>query len=293
MTCVAAFDGRQTHYEEFGDADAPALMVVSGLGGHLHGWPTELCEALAARGLRVIRFDNRDTGLATKTPTPPPRPLPDGSLDAAPPYGLRDLAGDMVALMDILGIDRVHAAGISFGGMVVQRLAIDWPERVAGLIPIMTSTGSPDVGGSTPEALDPIMRPTDGTLANVVANAVEFARVSGGPHVDEDALRRFTAASYERAHHPDARAYHYAAFVADGDRTAELASVRAPTLVIHGPADRLIDISGGRAVAASIPGAELLELDGFGHSLVVPALWERLVAVISAQVFAAEDVAEG
>ncbi|MBU2694372.1 alpha/beta fold hydrolase [Pimelobacter sp. 30-1] len=291
MTCVAAFGGRQTRYDEIGDPGAPALVLVSGIGGHLLGWPTELCEQLAAQGLRVVRFDLRDTGFATRTPTPPPRPLPDGSLDAAAPYGLRDLAADMVGLMDVLGIERAHAAGISFGGMVVQRLAIDRPDRVASLIPIMTSTGSPDVGGSTPEAIDPIMRPTDGTLDAVTANALEFARVCGGPFVDEDLLRRLTAASYERAYHPDAKAYHYAAFVADGDRTAELATVQAPTLVIHGHADRLIDISGGRAIAASIPGADLVEMAELGHSLAVPGLWGRLVDLISAQVLAAEAAA--
>lgn len=288
MTCVAAFDGRQTRYDERGDSDAPTLMVVSGIGGHLLGWPTELCELLAAEGLRVVRFDLRDTGFATRTPTPPPRPRPDGSLDAAAPYGLRDLAADMVGLMDVLGVERAHVAGISFGGMVVQRLAIDRPDRVASLIPIMTSTGSPDVGGSAAEAIDPVMRPTDGTLAAVTANALELARVAGGPLVDEDLLRRLTEASYERAFHPDAKAYHYAAFVADGDRTAELATVQAPTLVIHGHADRLIDISGGRAIAASVPGAGLVELAELGHSLAVPALWGRLVELISAHVHAAE-----
>lgn len=271
MGAIAQLAGRITEYEDFGDRSAPPLMVVSGIGSHMFGWPTEFCEELAFRGLRVIRFDNRDTGAATRTVV-------------APPYDLHDMACDMVALMDFLGVERAHVAGISFGGMVVQRLAIDWPNRVATLISIMSSTGHPDVGESDPRAVDAIMRPTDGSLSNVVSNVLEFARISGGPMIDEDVLREFTRVSYDRSYDPEAKALHLAASQADGDRTAELAKVTTPTLVIHGAADLLIGVSGGRATAASIPGAELLEIQDMGHSIVVPALWERLATAISGKI---------
>ncbi|SLN00930.1 alpha/beta fold hydrolase [Brevibacterium yomogidense] len=287
---TASLEGRETQYEEFGEAEDPVLMVISGIGSHMYGWPTGMCVELASRGLRVIRFDNRDTGFATKTTTPPPALVPQDAenagpgllgLAAEPPYGLHDMAADMVQLMDFLDIGSVHVAGISFGGMLAQRLTIDWPDRVLSLASIMSTSGSPDVEPSDPEAMDPIMRLTDGTLANVIDNAIEFARISGGPHVDEETLRSFTTESFERAYDPQARAYHFGAQLADGDRSEELGSVSAPALVVHGLLDRLIDVSGGRSTAESIPGAELLELSDMGHSIVAPSLWPVLADAIT------------
>lgn len=281
MTKVAVLGERQTEYDDLGDPADPALVVVSGIGGHLLGWPTGLCEQLAAAGLRVIRFDQRDTGFATRTAVPAPAPRADGGLDAPAPYGVRELAADVVALMDLLGLERAHVAGISFGGMVAQRVAIDFPERVETLIAIMTSTGSAEVGGSRPEAVEAVMRATDGSEAAVMASALAFQRMTGGPLVDERFVRRFTEESYRRSYDPGAKAYHFAAFVADGDRTAELRQVQAPTLVIHGPGDQLIDVSGGRAIAAAVPRADLLELGDLGHSLLAPSLWPRLTHAIA------------
>jgi pimeloyl-ACP methyl ester carboxylesterase len=280
-------NGIDIRYETVGDPADPALLLVMGLGAQLIDWPREFCEQLAARGLYVILFDNRDAGLSTaldELGVPDIPALLRGDRSAAP-YLIADLAADTAALLAELGIERAHVVGVSMGGMIAQQLTIDHPELVASLCSIMSNTGDRVAGRATPEAAAALFRPpVAGRDANLAA-MVESARLIGSPAYpldDDERLRRATV-KYERSHRPEGRTRQYAAIVASPDRTPALAKVAVPALVIHGEADPLITVSGGRATAAAIPGAELLVLPGMGHDLPQP-LWPRMIDAIMANI---------
>jgi pimeloyl-ACP methyl ester carboxylesterase len=276
-------NGIGIHYETFGDPGDPALLLVMGLGAQMIDWPEEFCTGLAARGFYVIIFDNRDIGLSTwldDLGTPDLAAIFGGDLSAAP-YLLGDLAADTAGLLKALGVERAHVVGASMGGMIVQQLAIDHPDVVASLCSIMSMTGDRTNGLPTPEAAAVLMRPPAADRDAVLASAVAGARVIGSPGYPaaEDELLRRAAAKYDRAYHPVGTLRQYAAILASPDRTEALHGVTVPTLIIHGEADPLIDVSGGRATAAAIPGAELLVVPGMGHDLPRP-LWPEVTEAI-------------
>jgi len=279
----AKSNGIELEYDTLGDPANPALLLIMGLGAQLIDWPQEFCEQLAAAGFHVIRFDNRDAGLSTSLDE---LGLPDlaailAGRPAQPPYLLADFAADTAGLLDALGIDRAHVLGASLGGMVAQQFAIDFPERVHSLCSVMSMTGDHSVGRATPEAAAMLGRPPVANRAEAIANGLVSARVIGSPAYpmpEEEVLRR-AAAKYDRSYRPLGTLRQYAAAAASPDRTAALAGVTAPTLVIHGDADPLIDVSGGRATAAAIPGAELLVIPGMGHDLP-QQLWSQLIDAV-------------
>ncbi|UQU61731.1 alpha/beta fold hydrolase [Couchioplanes caeruleus] len=268
---VAHSNGIDIAYETLGDPDAPALVLIMGLGAQLIDWPQEFCELLAGRGLRVIRFDNRDAGLSTILHD---RGVPDiaalrGGDRSQAPYLIADMAADTAGLLGALGVERAHVAGASMGGMIAQQLVADHPGRVASLCSIMSTTGDPAVGRATREAAALLARPPASSRAEAVAGAVAGWRVIGSPGfpaADEELLRR-ASAKYDRGYHPVGTLRQYAAILASPDRTPALRQVTVPTLVVHGEADPLVDVSGGRATAAAVPGAELLTFPGMGHDL--------------------------
>ncbi|GAA2481169.1 alpha/beta fold hydrolase [Winogradskya humida] len=281
---VAKTNGVELAYETHGDPAAPALLLVMGLGAHLTDWPLEFTEQLAANGFHVIRFDNRDAGLSTALDDSgvPDIPALMGGDRSSAPYLIADLAADAAGLLDTLGVQRAHVVGASLGGMIAQQLTIDYPDRVASLCSIMSTTGDFTVGRPRPEAAAMIGRPPSASREEVIAGSVAGSRVIGSPGypATEEYLTARAAAKYDRAYRPLGTLRQYAAVLASPDRTQALRRVTAPTLVIHGEDDPLIDVSGGRATAAAIPGSTLLTIPGMGHDLP-RELWPRITAAIA------------
>ena len=271
-------------YESYGPDDAPPLLLVMGLGAQLTLWPTGLVSALLERGFRVIRFDNRDVGLSSKTPGPPPdvaalfldylagRPL-------VAPYTLSELAADAMGLLDALAIPAAHVVGASMGGMIAQTIAIEHPDRVLSLTSIMSTTGDPSVGQPDPDALLALLTPAPTDRQGAIEQNVATSRLISGDLFDEARSRAIATETYDRCFHPEGVAFHLAAVGASGDRTEGLREVAVPTLVVHGRRDPLITLSGGEATAAAIPGAELLVFGQMGHDLP-DRYWPQLADAI-------------
>ncbi|MGY2084607.1 alpha/beta fold hydrolase [Blastococcus sp. SYSU DS0539] len=281
-------------YETFGDAANPPVLLVMGLATQMIGWPDDFCRGLAERGLFVIRFDNRDIGLSTHVTD---GGAPDvmavlGGDRSSVAYGLTDLAEDTVGLLDALGLDSAHVVGASMGGMIAQLVAITHPERVRSLTSIMSTTGDPAVGAPNDAAMGVLLAAPAADREGAVQRVVDTYRVIGSPgfEFDEAAVRERAGLSFDRAHDPAGVARQLAAILTAHDRTADLSRVAVPTLVIHGEQDALVAVSGGRATAAAVPGAELLVVDGMGHDLP-REVWPQLVDRITALVQRAERTA--
>ncbi len=269
-------NGINIEYESFGSPDAPPVLLIMGLGGQLTLWPIELCETLVARGFRVIRYDNRDIGLSTKfdhAGVPDMGALMMASFTGKKPdaaYSLDDMAADGVGLLDALGIDRAHIVGASMGGMIAQLVAAHYPERTLSLTSIMSTTGNPAIPPARPEAMAVLTnRPATADPDALVAFSVNAARVIGSPAypASEERLLTRVRADLQRSYSPTGYMRQMAAVIGGGDRRARLSAITAPTLVIHGDADPLVSVEGGRDTAASIKGAELLIIPGMGHDL--------------------------
>ena len=282
-------DGITLEYETHGDAADPAVLLIMGLGAQLTLWPIELVEALVARGFFVIRHDNRDIGLSTKFSE---AGVPDmqgvvmalmGGKTPDIPYTLGDMAGDAVAVLDAAGVDRAHVVGASMGGMIAQLVAVEHPERVLSLTSIMSSTGNPTLPPAKPEVMAALLAPIDqqADLAAAVERGTMLWRTIGSPGypADPERLRAHVARDYNRSFHPTGPARQMAAIVADGDRRARLAQIKAPTLVIHGADDPLVPVEGGRDTAACIPGATIREIPGMGHDLPLELVDEIAEAI--------------
>ena len=258
-------------YETFGDPADPALLLIMGLGTQMLGWHEEFCAELAGRGFFVVRYDNRDVGRSTILSSAPVPSL--GQIlrrdKRAASYTLAEMAADGVGLLDHLGIDRAHLVGVSMGGMIAQTIAARRPERVLSLVSIMSSTGSRWRGQPALRVFPKFLRPMPPDRQGYVDQAAELFAAIGSPGFDRDepALRDLLGRMYDRGHSADSSGRQLAAIIASGDRTAELRRITAPTLVIHGTADRLVAPSGGRATARAIPGARLLKIEGMGHDL--------------------------
>ena len=275
----------ELEYETFGDSSNPPLLLVMGLGAQMISWDEGLCAALVERGFFVIRFDNRDAGLSSKTPGMPPAVeavlmtrLTGGQPDV--PYRLDDMAADAFAVLDVLGIERAHIVGASMGGMIVQTMAIAHPERVLSLTSIMSNTGDLTVGQADPSFLAEMMAVQTLDPAKAQAAGEAGGKLIAGPLYDEARGREQVARSIARSWNPAGTAFQMAAIFSSPDRTAALRTLSVPTLVVHGRVDRLVPLSGGEATAAAIPGARLLVLDEMAHDLPQP-LWPQVVDAIA------------
>ena len=271
-------------YERLGDPAAPPVLLIMGLGAQLIAWPDGLCDALVAHGLQLIRFDNRDAGLSTHFSSAP-APTFAAALAGDPSsaaYTLSAMAADTVGLLDGLGIASAHLVGASMGGFIAQTIAIEHPARVRSLTSIMSSTGDRTVGQPRPEAMALLASPPATNRDEAVQRTLNAVRVLGSPGfpADLDAVADRAARAYERSNDPPAILRQAVAVIASGDRTARLRSLAVPTLVLHGTDDPMIDVSGGRATAAAIPGATLAVFDGMGHDLP-PALWPAFASRIA------------
>ena len=266
-------------YTAAGDPADPPVLLVGGLGAQLISWEDGFCQALIDRGLYVIRFDNRDAGLSTHLGTEP---------DLA--YALTDLAGDAAGLIDALGFDSAHVVGVSMGGMIVQLLATEHPGRVRSLTSIMSTTGERGVGEASDAAIALLMAPPAASREAVIDGAVVSNRVMGSPSYPTapDEVRARAARAFDRAYDPAGFARQLQACLTTPDRTEALRRLDLPALVVHGAADPLIGVSGGRATAAAIPGSELLVIDGVGHELP-EAVWPEVVDRIAGLVLRTEQ----
>jgi pimeloyl-ACP methyl ester carboxylesterase len=271
-------------YESFGPDDAPPLLLVMGLGAQMNLWSPGLVSELLDRGFRVIRFDNRDVGLSTKTSGEPPDVMAIYAqfLSGQPieaPYTLSTLAADAVGLLDALGIPAAHIVGASMGGMIVQTIAIEHPDRVLSLTSIMSTTGHTEDGQPDAESMMALLTPAPTDRDGAIRQNVETSRVISGELFDEALSRSIATESFDRCFNPAGTAFHLVAIAASGDRTEGLRSLDVPTLVIHGRQDSLVTLSGGEATAAAVPGAELLVFGRMGHDM--PSLyWPQMADAI-------------
>ncbi len=271
-------------YQTYGDTSATPLLLVMGLATQMLGWHEEFCGQLVDAGFFVVRFDNRDIGLSTHMHEAGMPDLTKLFTDprGAASYTLEDMADDTAALLDALGIEAAHVVGASMGGMIAQTLAIRHPERVRSLTSIM-STPSPQIGPPTQEAAAVLLAPAAKDRDAAVERAVATYKVIGSPGypLDEAELRQSAGLAYDRAFDPAGVVRQLAAIQASGDRTEGLHGVTAPTVVLHGEADPLVQPDGGRATAAAVPGAKLVTYPGMGHSLP-RELWPDVVGEIVA-----------
>jgi pimeloyl-ACP methyl ester carboxylesterase len=284
--------GIEIAYERLGDPNAPPVLLVMGVAAQMINWPDGFCQALVERGLHVIRFDNRDAGRSTHltdAPMPDLQAALSGDLSSAS-YTLSDMAADAVGLLHALGLESAHLVGASMGGAIAQTVAIEHPARVRSLTSMMSTTGERSVGQPDPEALGRMFAgPPPTTREEVIERAVRASRILGSPGFarDEAAVRERAGRAHDRAHDPVGVARQAVASVASGDRTARLRSLTVPTLILHGAADLMCDVSGGRATAAAIPHADLVIIDGMGHDLPA-ALWPEITSRIAGLVKRAE-----
>jgi pimeloyl-ACP methyl ester carboxylesterase len=283
-------------YEVFGRRSNPPVLLVMGLGTQMLAWPEEMCRSLAAEGYCVIRFDNRDAGLSTHLDElPSPDPVAVVSRRQRPPYRLDDMAADTLALIDALGLGRVHLVGASMGGFISQLVALRSPQRIASLTLIMTSTGSRRVGRASGRVVAAVLRrkPAINREQAIAASLGMFRLIrSRGFAFDEDAVREYAGESYDRGYDPAGGRRQLAAVIAQTNRTRRLRRLSIPTLVMHGLHDPLVGSSGGLALAKAVPGARFLGFHGMGHDLP-RELWPDYVAAIAALARRAEPAPFG
>lgn len=281
-------------YESFGRVSDPAVLLIMGVMSSMMNWPDSLCRGLAARGFRVIRFDNRDAGRSTHLDALGAPDLAAIIAEAAAgrpvtaPYSLNDMAADAAGFLEALGIDRAHVAGASMGGMIAQLVAIHHPERVKSLISIMSTTSRPEVSQPKPEAFAALITPAkSASRDDGIARGVAVWRVIGSPGfpATDEELWAYVARGVDYAPWDlAANARQMTAVIAAPPRNDKLGAVRVPTLVIHGADDPLIPVTGGEDTASSIPGAELLIVPGLGHDIrksAVPVYLEAIGAFMA------------
>jgi pimeloyl-ACP methyl ester carboxylesterase len=274
--------GIEIEYETFGDATAPALLLIGGLGSQLLSWDDEFCEQVRDRGFHVIRYDNRDSGLSTKMESAgEPDIMAAIAGNAKPAYQLDDLADDAAGLLDALGISAAHIVGVSMGGFIAQLVAINHPDRVISLTSIMSGPGGTDAVPPEPEGADVLMRIPPPTREARIEHGVWIRRTlkGAGDPFDEPVETRHVERAYDRSYYPAGTGRQLVAILAAETRLEKLRRIKAPTLVIHGTDDVLVPVENGRKVANAIPGARLLEFEHMGHNLP-KRVWPQILDAI-------------
>jgi pimeloyl-ACP methyl ester carboxylesterase len=277
-------------YETFGEDSAPPMLLIMGLGTQMVGWPDEFCRQLADRGLYVVRFDNRDAGRSTQIRGRPPSlwQLARRRIDPVL-YTLSDMAEDAQGLLSELRLEPAHVVGASMGGMIAQTLTAEHPGSVRSLVSIMANTGSRWSGNPSLAIYRYLMtRPPQDRESYIKRTTTVFGAIgSKGLPQDTEIFREIAARSYDRGYNPAASGRQLGAILASGDRTKQLRSITAPTLVIHGSKDPMVSRSGGVATAKAIPRARMITIQGMGHDLP-SAAWPQLLDAISEHAHAAD-----
>jgi pimeloyl-ACP methyl ester carboxylesterase len=274
------------YYEDMGDPNHPAVLLIMGLGAQLLFWRKDFCEKLVNQGLRVIRYDNRDVGLSSKVTgrhtgaAMAPRMIRSFlGLPSPAAYTLEDVADDAAALLDHLGVDRAHIVGASMGGMVAQVFAARHHTRTKTLGVIFSSNNQPLLPPPGPKQLLAILqRPKSATREAIIDNAIRVTRIIGSPGypAPADRIRAEAIEGYDRSYYPAGVGRHFAAIMGSGSLLHYDRQITAPTVVIHGRADKLMRPSGGRAIARAIAGARLVLFSGMGHELP-RELWDDII----------------
>jgi pimeloyl-ACP methyl ester carboxylesterase len=255
------------YYETFGTDGDPVLLLVNGLGSQCINFKVELCEKFADRGFRVVRFDNRDVGLSSH-------------LKGGPKYTVDDMAEDGFVVLDAVNAGAAHIAGWSMGGMIVQAMALKDTERILSMTSVMSAPGQVP-GERDPEVMAAFTAPPATTREEAAERHLAGLRAWGSPACFEvDRITADAFAAFDRRWDPEGRARQALAIASSPSREVALGSLRVPTLVVHGDADRLVPLEGGRATASAIPGAHLEIVEGMGHDYP-PQYWDRLVDLIT------------
>lgn len=275
----------ELEYDTFGSQTDPTLLLIIGFMAQMVAWETDFCNMLAAGGLHIIRFDNRDCGLSThldgvaansdavvraamlEEPIPPV------------PYTLSDMAADAVGLLDHLGIERAHVLGASMGGMIAQTVAVEYPQRILSLTSVMSQTGEPEYGQSTPEALEALLTSPPTDREGYISYSPRWQAWHSKKYCSDELSRAAAARDYDRMFYPEGGARQLAAIYASGSRAEALRNLNVPTLIVHGMDDTLIAPTGGQRAAELIPNARLLMLEDMGHDLPRP-LWPAFVSAV-------------
>lgn len=283
-------NGLNLFYDEFGTRSDPSILLIMGLNTQMIAWPEPFCEMLAEAGFHVIRFDNRDIGLSTKMEGSPKRNMTVAmakwwlGLGVGAPYSLEDMALDTIGLLDALGIERVHVVGASMGGMIAQIIAATYPQRILSLTSMMSTSGDRKLPGPTREVQAALFakRPAPGDRENAVRFGMNVLRSIGSPGypATETDLRGYVETAMARSTYPPGYFRQLLAVLGNGSRVELLKTIRTPTLVLHGEADPLVPIEGGRDTARHIPGARLVTIPGWGHDLPRDLL-ARLASLIA------------
>jgi pimeloyl-ACP methyl ester carboxylesterase len=279
--------GIAIEYDEFGDPGAPVILLIMGLGTQMINWPEPFCMKLAEQGNRVIRFDNRDVGLSQKfdglrAPGPLRVLLRNHiGLPLKAPYSLTDMAQDALGLMDALNIEQAHIVGASMGGMIAQIMAAEYQGRVMSLTTIMSSSGRRGLPGADLEITRHLVSRPEDKAAQFEYSMRTWQLIGspGYPSSQEDVANKVSG-SLDRSHYPAGFKRQLAAIAQDGSRVERLKRITAPTLVIHGTADRLVPAAASKDIARHVPGARLELIEGMGHDLP-RALWSQLAALIT------------
>ncbi|BDB40531.1 alpha/beta hydrolase [Mycobacterium kiyosense] len=284
------------YYEDMGDLEDPPVLLIMGLGAQLLLWRTAFCERLVAQGLRVIRFDNRDVGLSTKTQRYSPPPLVTRmarswlGLPSRAAYTLEDMADDAAALLRHLDIKHAHIVGASMGGMIAQVFAARFAHHTKSLSIIFSSNNHRFLPPPAPRALFSLIKgpPPSSPRETIIENSVRVSRIIGSPAypTPEEQMRADAAESYDRNFHPWGITQQFGAILGTGSLLHYDRRITAPTVVIHGRADKLMRPAGGRAVARAINGARLVLVDGMGHDLP-RQLWDRVIEELTSNFTAA------
>jgi pimeloyl-ACP methyl ester carboxylesterase len=278
----------EIEYQTFGDHSDKPLLLIQGLGSQMIAWDEGFIKLLTDRGFFVIIFDNRDVGLSSKCEEAGDPDLMNAFIavqqgkDFKAPYLLDDMADDAVGLLDAIDIEKTHICGASMGGMIAQTIAIRHPSRVLSLTSIMSTTGNPDLPQMTQEAAQVLFNPVPPERDAYIENLVrvgKFVYGSGFPF-DEDLYRTFATRAFDRCFYPHGAERQTLAVMADGNRKERLSVIKVPTLVIHGRDDPFFPVEGGIDTAEAIQGAELVIIDGMGHSLP-PETWDRISDAIA------------
>jgi pimeloyl-ACP methyl ester carboxylesterase len=277
------------YYEDMGDPDDPAVLLIMGLGAQLLLWRQGFCEMLVGQGLRVIRYDNRDAGLSGKLdgvkPVGPVLPKLARTFLAGRrnpgAYSLEDMADDAAALLNHLDIPRAHIVGASMGGMIAQVFAARHADKTASLALFFTSNNKPLLPPPAPRALLAVVKspPPGSPKERILEEAIRARRVIGSPSYPVTAamLRADAEEAFDRCYYPEGVARQFDAILASGSLVDYDRKITAPTVVIHGLADKLMRPAGGRAIATAIPGARLVLFDGMGHELP-EELWDQVIS---------------
>ncbi len=288
---TADANGTKIEYETFGDPSSPAVLLIIGLGSQLIHWQDEFCQQIADDGFHVIRYDNRDAGLSTKYDklTMPGVMEKIGALFSgqkiSTPYTIEDMANDAAGLLDALTIDKAHICGMSMGGFIAQTFAVNNPSRTLSLTSIYSHCGNGKKFVPTQEAMAALMTPAPAEREAFIEYMLKFFKLISGAGLpfDEEFHRALVARSYDRSFCPDGVARQYLAIMVQKDRTAELGELEVPSLIIHGDADPLVPLAGGKATADAIPGAVLKVIHGMGHAIPnLNAYWGEIKDAMTA-----------